>query len=501
MNKIFEKLQPFLDKGMAFTTATTLFSWDNETLAPEESQEYTAKVIGILSDEYYNSLVNDKVKKLLEKLEEEKEKDRLDEKEKAVFKHIKKTYDELESIPPEEYRDYCELTTKASKIWEKAKEKQSFKDFIPCLKKIVDYKKKFAGYRAKRREEPYDILLNDFEEGFKVEILDPFFEKIKKEIIPFIEKVNKKNSTIDKSYNHLEYDVEKQKEFCTWLCGYIGFDFNKGVIAESAHPFTTNLHNHDVRITNHYYKNNLESAIFSAIHEAGHGIYEMHIADELTQTLAGTGASMGMHESQSRFFENIIGKNKAFWVPVYPKLQEFFPEQLKNVSLDDFVKGINKSSPGLIRIESDELTYPLHIIIRYELEKMLINRKLKVEDLQKEWNKKYKEYLGVEPENDAEGVLQDVHWSGGDFGYFPSYVIGNAVAAQLYYHMKAAMLFEHYLEQGNITPVREFLNENIHKYGATKTTNEFLKDIMGEELNVDYYIKYLKEKYTEIYDL
>lgn len=486
---------------MAFQAALTLFEWDAETLAPEESMEYTSKTIGILSNEFFTSLINDEVKKLIRKLSDDKEQETLDFNQKAIVKEIKKSIEELEHIPPEEYQAFSELTAKASGIWSRAKSKKSFADFSETLDEIIMYRKKFAGYRAKDKEKLYDILLNDFEEGFNMEKLDEFFGKIKEAVIPLLKEVTKKKDTIDKSYNHSFYDIAKQKEFCNYVSGYVGFDFNRGVIAESAHPFTTNLHNHDVRITNHFHEDNLESAIFSIIHESGHGIYEMHIDDAITQTPVGTGTSMGMHESQSRFFENVIGRSEAFWKPLFPKLNETFPEQLKEVTLEHFIKGINKAAPGFIRTEADELSYSLHIIIRYEIEKMIFADELKTEDLPKVWNEKYKEYMGIEPENDANGVLQDIHWAGGSFGYFPSYAIGSAIAAQIYYHMNSIMPIDEYLTKGNLTPIREYLNNHIHKYGKTKNTNEILKDMMDEELNADYYVKYLTEKYNKLYNL
>jgi carboxypeptidase Taq len=493
---------------MAFEAALTLFEWDSETLAPEESMVLTSKTIGILSNEYFTNLIQEDVKKLIEKLSEEKKQKELDFNQKAIVKNIKKTYEELEHIPPEEYQAYKEITAKASGIWEKAKEKKCFEDFAPCLEEIIKYQKKFVGYRAEYAKKqgkgqimPYDILLNDFEEGFNMKLLDEFFQKIKEAVIPLLKEVAKRTDTIDKTYNYQYFDINKQKEFCNYVSSYVGFDYNRGVVAESAHPFTTNLHNRDVRITNHFFDHNLESAIFSIIHESGHGIYEMHIDDAITQTPVGGGTSMGMHESQSRFFENVIGRSKAFWIPLFPKLKDTFPEQLKDVSLEQFIKGINKSAPNLIRTEADELTYPLHIIIRYEIEKMIFAGDVEVKDLPKVWNQKYKEYMGITPQDDSEGILQDIHWAGGDFGYFPSYAIGSAIAAQIYHHMKSVMPMDKYLEEGNITPIREYLNNHIHKYGATKNTKEILKEIMQEELNADYYVTYLTDKYKNLYNL
>lgn len=499
MSKLFEELQPFLDKDMAINAALTLLSWDNETLAPEESIEYTAKAMGVLADEAFRSFVNPEVRGILTKLDEHK--DELEDTEKAILKKLLKNYEQMEKIPPEENKEYSELTAIAGNIWAKAKNNNNYAEYAPILDKIIKFQKKFAGYRRKDGEKLYDILLNDYEEGFNTEKLDTFFNKVKEEIVPLIKEVAKRQDQIDKSYNYLSYDVKKQEEFGRYLAEYIGFDFKKGVIAESEHPFTTNLHNHDVRITTHYYENNLESSIFSIIHEGGHAIYEMQVADELTLTPVGGGASMGMHESQSRFFENVIGRSEEFWTPIYPKLQETFKEQLKDISLQQFIAGINKSVPSLIRTEADELTYTLHIVIRYEIEKMFLDGDVDVMKLPEIWNQKYEEYLGIKPTSDKEGILQDVHWSMGDIGYFPSYALGSAIAAQIYYHIKTVMPFEQYLKEGNLAPIREYLKEHIHKFGQTKNTNEFLMEMMGEELNADYYVRYLKEKYTKLYNL
>ena len=331
--------------------------------------------------------------------------------------------------------------------------------------------------------------------------LDTFFHQVKEEIIPLLKEVSKKSDTIDKSYNYLKYDTDKQRQFCKYLAGYVGFDFNRGVIAESAHPFTLQLHNHDVRITNRFIEDNLESAMFSIIHESGHAIYEMNIDDSITQTLVGGGASMGMHESQSRFYENLLGRSTEFWEPLYDKLVATYPENLSNITLEHFIKGINKAEPNLIRTEADELSYCLHIIIRYEIEKMIFSEEIDVDQLPKVWNEKYEEYMGITPSTDTEGILQDTHWSWGEFGYFPSYAIGTAVASQIFACMKENMPIDQYLKEGNLTPIREFLRDNIHKYGAVKNTNEILEAVCGEKFRADYYVNYLKEKYTKLYNL
>lgn len=499
MSEQFEKLRPHLERQMAIDSALVLYSWDNETLAPKEAMDNTAKIIGILSAESYRALVNDEVRELLHTLKEPKEFDSLSSLEQCIVKKLAKSFDRLEKIPADEYRAYSELTAKAGQIWANAKENNDFSAFAPTLKEIVSYQKRFAGYTKKPEMSLYDAMLDENEEGILTRELDVFFAKIKEEVVPLLKKVVAQNDGVDKQYNSRNYPVNQQRQFCRFLAEYIGFDFNRGVMAESEHPFTTNLHNHDVRITNHFHEDNLESAMFSVIHEGGHALYEMGVDDALTLTPVGGGTSMGVHESQSRFYENVLGRSEAFWKPLFGKLKDTYPDALFDVDLPQFIRGINKAQPGPVRTEADELTYPLHIIIRYEIEKMLMEDLVSVEELPRVWNEKYEEYLGVTPKNDAEGVLQDVHWSGGAFGYFPSYAIGNAVAAQIYAYMHNEVNVRECLENGNLMPIREYLREHIHSFGSTKNMNELLVAMTGEPLNAEYYTKYLTEKYTKLY--
>lgn len=501
MNTYYEELKKHIDKYTALSMALTLFNWDSSTEAPKDATELTSRYIGILSENLYNTLINDEVSALIDKLENA---DDLTVEEKAIVAKTKEMFDDIRYIPAEEYSAYQALLAKADSIWAKAKEENDYQSFAPTLKEVIDYNKKFASYKAKAKgyEGPlYDILLNDYEKGFTTEVLDKFFARLKEAIVPLVKGAVKNNHLIDKDFNYLSYDVEKQAEFSRKLAEHIGFDFNRGVIKTSVHPFTTNLHNKDVRITTAYYENNLESAMFSTIHESGHALYEMHVSDTFTGTPASY-ISMGMHESQSRLFENNLGRSEAFWKPLFPQLQEIFPEQLKDVTLEKFVRAINKSTPNLIRTEADELTYCLHIMVRYEMEKLIFSKDdVDVYKLPELWNDKYEEYLGVRPETDSEGILQDIHWSIGSLGYFPSYAIGTAIAAQIYAHLQKVMPLNDYLAAGNFQPINDYLQEHLHKYAGSKTTKELLEGLMGEDFNPEYYINYLTEKYTKLYQL
>ncbi len=495
----WDRLMLCLEKAMAYQTALTLFEWDNETLAPEQAGAYTARVQGVLAASYQEVLTGPELKGLISACEQESGTEENPEKQ-AVLREIKEEAEQLECIPPKEYRAYQELVAESARIWARAREEKNFQAFAPTLEKIIFWQKTFAGYRAKKGQRLYDVMLDSYEKGFGMKELDEFFGLLKKELVPLLHQVMESPVRISDEFLTGDYPEDRQRELAEYLAEYVGFDFRKGVLAESAHPFTTSLHNHDVRITTHY-KNSLDSSLFSVIHESGHAIYEMGIEDRLTQTPAGQGASMGMHESQSRFFENILGRSEAFWIPVYGKVKELFGEQLRGIGREQFVRAINRVHPGLIRTEADELTYNLHVLVRYELEKALIEEDLPVEQLPRLWADKYEEYLGIRPENDGEGVLQDIHWAQGSFGYFPSYALGSAFGAQMYASMKKEMDADQMLEEGRLGEIREYLRLHVHRFGKVKTSRQILQDMTGEDFRPQYYVDYLKEKYGRLYQL
>ena len=311
MSRAFDELKPYLDRAMALNTALVLFEWDNETLAPEQAGSLTGNVIGILSGEYFQAVNNDQVIRLAEACSREND---LTKAEAAQVRELLKEIEKLSHIPREEYQEYARLTAESARVWAAAKNADDFSRFAPVLKEIINWQKKFAGYRAKPGQKKYDVMLEDYEPGFSVERLDEFFDLIRKEIVPLFKSVMESGVEIRDDFLSGSFPDSVQEKIGRFVAEYVGFDFSKGVMAVSAHPFTTNLHNKDVRITTHY-TDRLDSSLFSIIHEAGHGLYEFGIRDDLTQTMAGQGASMGMHESQSRFFENIVGRSLSFWKP------------------------------------------------------------------------------------------------------------------------------------------------------------------------------------------
>lgn len=418
---------------------------------------------------------------------------------KKAVELAKKEYEENKKIPEAEYKEYVILCSKAETAWEEAKGKSDFSLFSPYLEQLIEFNKRFITYWG-YQEHPYDALLDLFEPGVTVKVLDQLFAELKEAIIPLVKQVTASGNKPDTSFITKAFPKEKQKELSLYFLQELGYDFDGGRLDETVHPFATTLNRGDVRVTTRYDEKDFRTAIFGTIHECGHAIYEQNIDEALSGTNLSDGASMGIHESQSLFYENFIGRNKHFWTPYYKKIQEASPVQFKDISLDDFVRAINESKPSFIRVEADELTYPLHIIIRYEIEKAIFSNEVSVEDLPSLWNQKYQDYLGITPQTDAEGILQDVHWAGGDFGYFPSYALGYMYAAQLKQKMLEDLPeFDALLERGEFHPIKQWLTEKVHIHGKRKKPLDIIKDATGEELNVRYLIDYLSNKYSNLY--
>ena len=424
--------------------------------------------------------------------------DTLNDLDRAIIKNLKKNYNQIKNIPEDKYREFMMAAPISGAAWEEAKEKNDFSIYEPHLEKMVQFSREFAEYYG-YKDNKYDALLNIYEPGMTVKKLDKIFGELRDGILEILEYIKKSNKIIKRDVLKGKFSIEKQRELSKELLKLIKFDMEAGRLDESMHPFTTNFWNKDVRVTTHYYEEDLMSNIFSIIHEGGHGLYEQHIDDKLVGTGLGAGVSMGIHESQSRFYENIVGRSKEFLGVILSLIKEKFPE-LNNVSLNEFYEAVNYVEPSLIRTEADELTYSLHIIIRYEIEKQLINGKIEVKDLPKIWNEKYIEYLGIEPKNDSEGVLQDVHWSDGSFGYFPSYALGNIYGGQLLNTLlkenKNAIID---LKNGDISFINEWLKDKIHKYGCLYEPEQLIINATGEKVSTKYYLSYLKKKYMKIY--
>ncbi len=483
-------------KAKAYGYALNVVGWDSQTEAPRGAFPRRAEMMGILSQELFKLQTGDEFKNAVNGLFET-----LNELEPAMqleIKRAKKNLDKMVKIPEDEFVEYQKLLNLSQRVWEDAKQQDNWDLFKDNLAKLVEYNRKFVSYYGLDMKD-YDVLLDDFEEGMTMEQYDEFFGVLKQDLVPFVRKVLADGKPLSKDFTEESFDPKKQKEFCDYLIDVLAFDRDRGLMKESVHPFTWNTHPDDVRFTTRYLENYVFSSIFAAIHELGHATYEQQIDEKWNDTGLNGGASMGVHESQSRFYENVIGRSKAFWETHYPKFQEIFPEETKNITLEDFYRNANKVEASFIRVEADELTYPMHIMIRYEIERKLFGNEIEVDDLPKVWNQKMVEYLGIEPKNNADGVLQDVHWSAGLFGYFPTYALGTAYAAQFVHAMKQDLNLDELVRSNNIKAVNDWLKEKIHQFGQSKTPAQLILDVTGEPFNPKYYVAYLKEKYTALY--
>ena len=481
----------------AYYHAMGVLYYDFDTVAPKNAVGGFSETMATLSEITYKLSVNEENFKLLDLLTEHEAE--LDEITRREVEQAQRGLKLLRNTPMEEYIEYQRVQSEANSVWHEAKAKSDYSLFEPVLKKLVDFNRRFASYAAPGQD-PYDYWLNEYEEGFTQEVLDKYFEKVRSALVPLIRSIGEKQQP-ESGFLHKFYPAWKQRALSDHLMQVMEINRDDCAIGETEHPFTTGFNKHDMRITTHYYENALESSMYSVIHEGGHAIYEMGNCDELTGSPLFGGASCGMHESQSRFYENIIGRSKAFIELVFPKIKEMFPEELEGVDADMFYKAVNRAEPSLIRTEADELTYSLHVLIRYEIEKKLMHGELDTKDVPAEWNRLYKEYLGVDVPCDREGCLQDSHWSGGSFGYFPSYSLGSAYGAQILHAMRKELDVDALVKNGEIGKVTEWLREHIHKYGMIKKPAELIRICCGEDFDPDYYIKYLTDKFSELYGL
>ncbi|NLC96105.1 MAG: carboxypeptidase M32 [Erysipelotrichaceae bacterium] len=481
-------------KLSAYRLALSTLGFDTQTIAPKDGSKYRNERHSFLSGEYYNILTDDTIYNRLLKLDKDSSLNKTDKRKVTLYlKNLKDT----KSLSKEEYVEYNKLVLDSSDVWEVARENNDYELFEPYLIKLIEYGKKIAKKRNNNIN-AYELFLDDYEEGMTIQKYDEFFNLIKERIIPLLKKVVQKNS-VNKGIIKGVYDIDKQKEFNKIIMNYLGFDESWSYFTTSAHPFTSGISKNDIRITTRYDEKDILYSLYGVIHEVGHGMYEHQNSDEINGTIFNTAITSGIHESQSRLFENYLGRNINFWKSNYHILQDYFPH-LKSVNINEFVSSVNSCEPSFIRTEADELTYPLHILVRYEIEKGIFDSSIKTENLNKVWNLKMKQYLNVDVPNDSLGILQDVHWASGSFGYFPAYALGSAYAAQIFNTMKKELNVEDILSNNKFNLINDWLREKIHKFGASLTPQELLINATGEEFNPIYYINYLEDKYSKLYN-
>ena len=481
----------------AYNHAMSALYLDAGTVAPKNTTAGRNVTMEVLSRVTFELSTDPKRGELIAYLEAHA--DELDASTRRQVEVARKGFDQMSRIPADEYVAYSVLLNEAQDVWEKAKNDSDFAMFSPYLEKIVDFNRKFAGYYNPDLA-PYDALLNEYEEGLTMETLDGFFSQLRSVIVPLLAKTQAAEQ-IDDSFLELAYPIDVQRRFADYLMDVLGLDRGHCGIAETEHPYTLAFNNKDVRITTHYYEKMMTFAMYSTIHEGGHALYELGCGDEYEFTNLSGGASMSVHESQSRFYENIIGRSRPFVELIFPKLKELFPQQLTDVDAEMFYRAVNKAQPSLIRTEADELTYCVHVMIRYEIEKQLIAGTLAVADVPAVWNQMYKDYLGIDVPDDKHGCLQDSHWSGGMIGYFPSYALGSAYGAQMLAKMQED-LGDIYADvaKGDLSRVTGWLREKIHRHSGFKKPAPLFEDVCGK-FDAKFFTDYLTRKFRELYSL
>ncbi|WP_090793794.1 carboxypeptidase M32 [Pelagirhabdus alkalitolerans] len=478
-----------------YEEALGLIQWDLRTKIPTEGAAYRSDVVGLLSEKIYSLKTSDELKEVIDNVQISTEDPIL----KQSAKELDREYLKYTKIPSEDYKAFVTLQSQSESIWQQAKETSDFSLLKPYLEDLIAYNRKFAriwGYD----NHPYDALLNQYEPGLTTEILDPIFDRLKQALKDLLKRTQKSEVEVDTEMLLHHFPKEDQRAFGELVLEKMGYNFNAGRLDETIHPFAIGINPKDVRVTTRFVENDFRVGLFGTIHEGGHALYEQNFDEDLYETVLKSGASMGVHESQSLFWENMIGRSHAFWESHFDQFRKVAPAAFQTIEFDAFYKAINEVKSSYIRIEADELTYCLHIILRYELEKDLINHDLEVKDLPEAWNEKMHTLLGITPSNDAEGVLQDIHWAAGEFGYFPTYALGYMYAAQLHVAMQRDLDVESIVRMGDFEPIKAWLTEHVHRHGKMKEPLKLIEEISNETFNPDYLINYLTSKYTHLYD-
>ena len=496
LNALQNRLQQTHDLNMIMA----LLGWDQQVNMPPGGGEHRASQMSTLSRIQHEMFTAEETGRLLEAAEAEAAGLDYDSDGASLLRVARHDYDLATRVPTDLVAELTRVTTLAHEKWAGARANNDYAAFKPWLKQIVDLSLQVAealGYE----DRVYDALLDQYEPGMKTATVARLFNELKEVQIPLIRAIAEQGA-IDNSILTRDYDAARQEQFSLEVARAVGYDFERGRLDVAVHPFTTNFGSNDVRITTRYEENWLPGALFGTIHEAGHAMYEQGSGASISGTMLEGGTSLGIHESQSRLWENLVGRSRGFWQAYYPRLKTLFPEVLADTDLDNFYRAINRVQPSLIRVEADEVTYNMHVIIRFELENDLLEGRVSVDDAPEAWNAKYEEYLGIRPATDREGILQDVHWSGGMIGYFPTYTLGNLMSVPFYNQAVAAHPdIPAEIAQGKFDTLLSWLQENIYQHGRKYMPDELFRRVTGQEMSAGPYLNYLKEKYGEIYEL
>jgi carboxypeptidase Taq len=498
-----KQLQSHLAEIKALSEAAAVLEWDQQTYMPPGGAGARASQITALVGVIHEKLTGAETARLLEKAEREIVSLDADSEEAAYLRAARRDFDQAAKVPTSLVAEMARVTTLAHEQWASARTTSDWSVFAPWLTQILDLTRQQADHLGHGGER-YDALLDQYEPGMTTAEVRVMFEAIKPDLVALVQAVAAQGpNAVDDSVLHLAFDEEKQKQFGETVVKALGYDWSRGRQDRAVHPFCTSFGINDVRITTRFDRNFLPTALFGSIHEAGHALYEQGIGERYEGNILADGASLGFHESQSRLWENLVGRSRPFWQRFYPDLQAAFPESLGDVGEEAFYRAINKIKPSLIRVEADEVTYNLHILLRFEMEQDLLSGALSVADAPAAWNAKMQQYFGLTPPDDAQGILQDVHWSGGSLGYFPTYSVGNLLSVQLYDKANSDLggQIESQIASGDFAPLLGWLRENIHQYGRKYLPKELVHRVVGGPLDPAPYLRYLKAKFGAVYEL
>ena len=484
-------------KKQALLHMNYLLTCDGDTVAPKGSTAGRSVTLGVVAEYNHALLTAQETQDLLDELESRRAE--LPAQVGRELTVMEEECGDLCKLPAEEYVAYTELVNDACGAWYGAKEQGDFAAFAPYLERILETNRRFAGYYDSGKK-PYDVLLDKNEKGASMALLDPFFEAVGQSVAPLLQEVQAAEP-IDASCLKGHFPKAQQEKLSGYLMDVMGLPREDCALGETEHPFTTGFNKHDVRITTHYYEEDFTDSMFSVLHEGGHAMYELNTADELEWTCLRGGWDGGMHESQSRFYENYVGRSEGFLTYLFPKLQALFPECLAGETAHGLYRAVNRAEAGLIRIQADELTYPLHVLVRYEVEKAMLDGSLPVNDVPGEWNRLYKKYLGVDVPDNSKGCLQDIHWACGMLGYFPTYALGSAYGAQYLWAMKQDLDVDALCAAGDVPAITAWLKEHIQRFGRLLEPQALIEHATGKPFHPAYYTSYLEEKYRKLYHL
>jgi carboxypeptidase Taq len=503
VTKTYEELKSRLATIHDVRMSRAILGWDQHTKMPPRGGELRAEQLGTLDRIGHELFIDDETGRLLEELRGYEETLEPDSDEACLIRVTRRDYDKAKRLPPELRAEMTRAGAIALPAWVEAREKSDFSIFLPYLERNLELQHQYIEcFKDMGFASDYDVLLDDFDEGMTADTVRTVFDELKRELIPLIAEIEERSDRATDSSLHAEFPIEKQREFALQMVGRFGFDSESWRLDPTVHPFAMSAGTKDIRITTRYDETDLSVSLFATIHEFGHGFYESNVDEALERTPLASVTSMSLHESQSRMWENLVGRGLPAWQFFYPQLQETFPSQFGNVELDEYYGAINKVQPSLIRVEADEATYNLHIILRFEIEQEILSGELPLKDLPEVWNTRMREYLGVDVPDDAHGVLQDIHWSGGAIGYFPTYALGNVVSVQLWDKARAEIPdLDSQFERGEFGDLAGWLRENLHRHGRKFNSKEMLERIVAGPMDPGPYLRYLKDKLGEIYGL